>query len=400
MMKTTKIVNQTTLAMKTMSNKFWNFVDTGTDTADLQLFGTISSEEDWWSEDCVTYRNFIDELNALGDKKNINVLIQSGGGDVYAANAIYNALVENKAKITGTIMGLCASAATIILMACDTRRIAKNAILMVHNPKVTLWGAYESEDLLKLAEITNQVKESIMSVYRDRVGKSDEEIEQLMNNETWYVGQEAVDNGFCDEVIEENFQNSVLDRKILMVNGVGYNFKNYVENFVPEDTRKKVQALSKTPQKETGTFFNAKISQKGSSDMGQTPNIQSAAQLRNIYPDFVNEIVEETLKAERERLKAIDSISSGISDDILNKAKYDEPISAADLAFAQMKANNQAGQQTMTNIIQDLTNSGSGAVGTVPNAGNDNSQQKAEQKEEKVRGFANALNKDKRRGAK
>ena len=141
-MKKTKIVNQTAPAMKaTTINKFWNFVDTGTDTADLQLFGTISSEEDWWSDDCVTYRNFIDELNALGDKKNINVLIQSGGGDVYAANAIYNALVENKAKVTGTIMGLCASAATIILMACDTRRIAKNAILMVHNPKITLWGA-------------------------------------------------------------------------------------------------------------------------------------------------------------------------------------------------------------------------------------------------------------------
>lgn len=71
-MKKTKIVNQTAPVMKaTTINKFWNFVDTGTDTADLQLFGTISSEEDWWSEDCVTYRNFIDELNALGDKKSV-----------------------------------------------------------------------------------------------------------------------------------------------------------------------------------------------------------------------------------------------------------------------------------------------------------------------------------------
>ena len=119
--------------------KFWNFIDNG-DTAELQLFGTISSEESWWDDDCVTYRNFINELNGLGDKKTINVTIQSGGGDVFAANAIYTALVTNKATITGTVIGICASAATIVLMACDSRKIAKNGILMVHNPSIGLHG--------------------------------------------------------------------------------------------------------------------------------------------------------------------------------------------------------------------------------------------------------------------
>ena len=94
-----------TTATKTTQNgttpKFWNFVDNG-DTAELQLFGTISSEESWWDDDCVTYRNFINELNALGQKETINVTIQSGGGDVFAANAIYTALMTNKATITGT----------------------------------------------------------------------------------------------------------------------------------------------------------------------------------------------------------------------------------------------------------------------------------------------------------
>lgn len=404
-MKKTKIVNQPAPVTAPKINKFWNFIDNGR-TADLQLFGTISSEEDWWSDDCVTYRNFINELNALGDKDEINVTIQSGGGDVFAANAIYNALVINKAKITGTIIGLCASAATIVLMACDIRRIAKNAVLMAHNPKISLRGQYESAELLKLADVTDQVKKSIIKAYTERLEKTEEEIKQLMDEESWYVGQEAVDAGFCDEVIETQFQNNAFTNNLFMVDGVSYSFTNYIENFVPDDIRKKVQDLSKTPQKETGTFFNTKnSSQKGSSDMGQTqnpaaPTITNAAQLRSAYPDFVNEIIEDALKAERERLKAIDSISSGISDDVLKKAKYDEPISAADLALAQMQANSKAGQQTMTNIVEDLTNSGAGSVGAVPNAGNDTSQQKAEQKEEKVRGFANALNKDKRRGTK
>lgn len=117
------------MAANPRNSKFWNFIDNG-DSAELQLFGTIESEESWWDDDCVTYRSFIDELNALGNKKTINVAINSAGGDVFAANAIYTALKMNAATVTGTIMGICASAATIVLMACDNRRIAKNAILI------------------------------------------------------------------------------------------------------------------------------------------------------------------------------------------------------------------------------------------------------------------------------
>ena len=111
-----KITNQPAAvgSLEAKTGKFWNILDNG-DTAELQLFGTIQSEEDWWSDDCVTYRNFINELTALVDKKSINVVIHSGGGDVFAANAIYSALIMNKATITGTIIGICASAATIIL---------------------------------------------------------------------------------------------------------------------------------------------------------------------------------------------------------------------------------------------------------------------------------------------
>ena len=254
MKKKTRILNQTatpTAPKNQRINKFWNFINKDDETAELQLFGEISSEESWWNEDCVTYRDFIAELNALGEKKNINVLIQSGGGDVFAANAIYNALILNKATITGTIIGICASAATIILMACDKRKIAKNAILMAHNPSISLWGSYTSEDLLKLADVTDQVKKSIATAYMDRLDKTEEEINQLMDAESWYVGQEAVDAGFCDEVIETGFQDNIFSNRFT-VNGVPCSFKNYLEVAVPENIRKKVQALSITPPKDKG----------------------------------------------------------------------------------------------------------------------------------------------------
>lgn len=397
------ITNQPTAAgsPEKKTAKFWNFLDNG-DTAELQLFGTIQSEEDWWSDDCVTYRNFINELNGLGDKKSINVMIHSIGGDVFAANAIYSALAMNKAKITGTIIGICASAATIVLMACDSRRIAKNAILMAHNPSVSLWGSYQADDLLKLAEVTNQVKKSIVAAYMERLDKTEEEINQLMDEESWYVGQEAVDAGFCDSVIEADFQNSALSKNF-MVNGVPYSFRNYVEKFVPDNIREKVLDLTKTPQKETGAFFDTpKNKQKGNEKMDEenktTPVISDAAGLKAAYPQLCAQIAADAVSAERERLKAIDEISKGIPEDVLMKARYEEPISAADLALAQMKANNAAGQQFLNSMVQEMQNSGAAAVGTEPNTGYDTAQQKQAESAQKVAGFANKLKADKRRG--
>ena len=399
------ITNQPTAAgsPEKKTAKFWNFLDNG-DTAELQLFGTIQSEEDWWSDDCVTYRNFINELNGLGDKKSINVMIHSIGGDVFAANAIYSALAMNKAKITGTIIGICASAATIVLMACDSRRIAKNAILMAHNPSVSLWGSYQADDLLKLAEVTNQVKKSIVAAYMERLDKTEEEINQLMDEESWYVGQEAVDAGFCDSVIEADFQNSALSKKF-MVNGVPYSFRNYVEKFVPDNIREKVLDLSKTPQKETGAFFDTTNTiQKGKSTMDEkdktTPVITDAAALKAAYPQLCAQIAADAVSAERERLKAIDEISNGIPEELLAKAKYDEPMSAADLALAQMKANNAAGKKFLDQMVDDLKDSGAAAVGSEPNTGYDPEGQKQAENAQKVSGFAAKLKNDSRRRIK
>jgi len=381
------------------SGKFWNFIDEG-ETAKLQLFGTIQSEEDWWSEDCVTYRDFITELNGLGDKKEIEVLIQSGGGDVFAANAIYSALVMNKARITGTVIGICASAATIVLMACDSRKIAKNAILMAHNPSVSLWGSYQADELLKLAEVTNQVKKSIVAAYMERLDKTEEEINRLMDEESWYVGQEAVDAGFCDSVAEADFQDSAFTKNF-MVDGIPYSFKNYVEKFVPDSIRKKVQDLS-APRGGSGAFFDtSKQPQKGNGKMEEenrgTGVISDAAGLKAAYPQLCAQIAADAVAAERERLKAIDEIALGIPEDVLMKARYDDPVSAADLALAQMKADNAAGKRFLEQMAEDMQDSGAVAVVTDPNTGYDPEGQKKAENARKTAGFAAKLKSDRRR---
>lgn len=378
--------------------KFWDFIDNG-DAAELQLFGTIQSEDGWWDDDCVTYRDFINELNGLGDKKTINVTIQSGGGDVFAANAIYTALMTNKARITGTVIGICASAATIVLMACDDRTIAENAVLMVHNPSVSLFGSYQTEDLMKMAEVTEQVKKSIMTAYMSRLDKTEDEISQLMDEETWYVGREAVDAGFCDSVVQASFTDNVLGQ--FFIDGAPHTFKDYMETAVPEDVRKRAQGITPPPVRRTaGTFSGVSDrTQERKTGMDEKNKaITDIAGLEAAYPQLCAQIADVAVAAERERLKAIDEIAAGIPQETLTRAKYEEPISAADLALAQMKANNAAGQRFLAGMAADMRESGAASVTADPNVGFDDAAKQREENEKKVGGLVASLKKDKRRG--
>ena len=277
-------------------------------------------------------------------------------------------------------------------------------MLMVHNPSVTLWGSYTSEDVLKLGNMIEKTKKSIAAAYMERMDKTEDEINQIMDQESWYVGQEAVDAGFCDEIIETGFEESIF-LNCFQLNGVPYSFKSYLETVVPSDVRKKVLALSAVKPKESGAFFN-KNKEKGSKSMEEnetvnmTPEIADASQLKSAYPELVSQIVTEAVRSERARLKSIDEIAAGIPEDVLTKAKYDEPVSAEALALAQMKANNRIGQQTLSSMVSDMTDSGVKDVGSMPNAGTSEAEEKLIQSQAKVGGLAAALGRDKRREKK
>lgn len=282
-------------------------------------------------------------------------------------------------------------------MACTSRKIAKNALLMVHNPTVTVFGGYSSEELRKLAEMTDKVKESIKAAYKERLDKTDEEIDELMNTETWYVGQEAIDDGFCTELIEESASVSdFINGNMLTVNGIVHNFRNdYVETSVPDEVRKKVLENSKTPQN-SGTFLNIKH-KKGNETMGENENrFENVEQLRAAYPEFCNQIESSAVASERARLQAIDKIAAGVPADMLEKAKYTEPVTAEALSYAVLTASNAAGQKFLNNAVKDLEGSGAGSVGSEPGTGTPAGAE--DESAAKISGLAGAMKKDRRRG--
>ena len=179
--------------------KFWNFKNKGKKKGELTLYGDISSTS-WWGDE-VTPKQFKADMDALGEIDELDIFINSGGGDVFAGQAIYSILKRKNATKTVYVDGLAASIASVIAMAGDKIIIPRNAMMMIHNPYT--WTAGNSEELRKMADDLDKIRESIVNTYEDKTGLEREKIIELMDAETWMTAEDAKEYGFADEVGDE-----------------------------------------------------------------------------------------------------------------------------------------------------------------------------------------------------
>lgn len=164
--------------------------------SEIWLYGEVG--ESMWG-DGITAKSFIDELNVAEDDT-VTVRINSMGGDVFEAQAMYSALIRSPKTITTTIDGAALSAASVVAMGGDRIVMAANAQIMIHDPWAFVIG--NAKDLRDLAEILDKSKETIAYTYARRKGVDYESIWDAMTAETWYTAQEALDAGLVDEVTE------------------------------------------------------------------------------------------------------------------------------------------------------------------------------------------------------
>ena len=205
--------------------KFWqikNFLNKENEKeAEILLYGVIG-DDGYWDE--VTSKEFANELKEIEDAKTINVRVNSPGGDVFAGQAIYSMLKRCKSEVIGTVDGVAASIASLVLMACDKIIMPKNSMLMIHKPWTYTSG--NANDLSKTIETLNKVEEAMLTAYVDKTGLPEEEIKSLLADETWLTAELAVAKGFADE-IEETEVNACLNGSTLEINGQKININNY-----------------------------------------------------------------------------------------------------------------------------------------------------------------------------
>lgn len=168
----------------------------------------INNSEEWiykyFGEDCTSANRIASELkNANGDDVTVN--INSGGGDMFTASEIFQLLNNYEGNVTIKIVGIAASAASVIACA-GYSEIAPTALMMIHNVSSSLYG--DNRDHQHEAEVLKKCNKSISNAYRLKTGMAESELLALMNKETWLTAEEAVENGFCDKIIENKQNNN------------------------------------------------------------------------------------------------------------------------------------------------------------------------------------------------
>lgn len=163
------------------------------DEATVYIYDEIHS---WFG---VSASEFVKDLADI-KASTIHVRINSPGGDVFDGMAIYNALKRHPSEIVTHVDGLAASAASIVALAGDRVLMGTGSFMMIHNA----WGVVigDAGDMREMANSLEKITDSLVGIYTRRTGKDATEIQSLLDAETWISADEAVEDGYADEVEE------------------------------------------------------------------------------------------------------------------------------------------------------------------------------------------------------
>lgn len=228
--------------MRTTNKKYYNLETEGTKAA-LYIYGDITS---WpWLESDVSSYNLSKQLEQLGDVDEIDVYINSYGGEVAEGLAIYNALKRHKAKVTTWCDGFACSIASVIFMAGDTRIMSNASLLMIHNAWTRVSG--NANELRKQADDLDTITQASINAYMEKVNISEEELKELLDEEKWLSPQEALGKGFATMI--SGIDTSQKPSQSAMM----YIMKKVQQEKVPPAEPKK----EKVGERMTRSFFNA-----------------------------------------------------------------------------------------------------------------------------------------------
>ena len=286
--------------------EFWKFKNSADDAVELLLYGEISDAS--WYGDEVTPKKFAEDLAACGGK-DLTVRVNSPGGDVFAAQAIYNQLKAYTGKVTVKIDGMCASAATVIACAGETVIMPSNTIYMIHNPKSAMLGYYDAVQLGKVSDRLTTVKQTIVNVYMGRVGNalSEMQVKHKMDSEEWMTADKAKEYGFVDEIADEIPIENRWEDNLLIVNSVSCKldrFENVADlrAILPEKKKRSDTIMGMTATEVLAAIKNLL--------MGENKEVQTQEAQQNAAQK-AQDVRAAAVTQERARMAELDALKNG-----------------------------------------------------------------------------------------
>lgn len=351
--------------MPKAKNKFWSFKNLADNNAELLLYGDIS-DTSWWGDE-VTPKQFAEDLNELGAVNRITVRINSGGGDVFAAQTIGNLLEQHPAEVVAHIDGLCASAATVVACHCNKVEAAADSTYMVHPAKMGICAFVDAVTMRQYISALDTIRENIVTLYAKKTGREKDEVAAWMDATSWWTGQQAKDNGFIDELVGEA-ENPVVENRggVLFVNSVSMSLPfDKAPQFVQNCTAASPAASGfvNTPPAEQPENKNC---HKEVTNMAE--EIKTVDDLRAAYPALVDQIEQAAANnattAERQRIRDIEEMAMPGSEQITDEAKFTKPMSASDYAVAVVKDAKSKGASYLASAAADAADGANAVVNT------------------------------------
>ena len=384
-------------------------------SASVNLYGEIveSVPIDWWTGEKVDglfieLKQFLSDIETLSEMDEVSFYINSVGGDVNAGTSIYSKIRGLKAHTTTVVDGLAASAASIVAQAGDYRKVSIGSQTMIHCASAGLMGYYNRDALKEVSNTLKSFDNSIAELLADRTGREAADILNMMNKTTWMTAEEAVKEGFADEVINksEPVVDKVENTTTYIVNGIPHNFGGMpvpqfgaIGTYTPMG---KVGAI----MHQIGQWKDAVAGMVTVSNGSEPVDIENSPlkqevkrmdinELKANYPDLVNQIeeaakataqtvtdeavknaVDEAVKAERQRMQEIDSIAQTVGAELVNEAKYGEhPMNASELALKALKNQQAQGAEYLNSRNAELESSNVNNVTAAPVSGSEEDTQ-------------------------
>ena len=200
----------------------------------IYIYGDITSWE-WFESDVSSYTlsKYIQDL----DVDTINVHINSYGGEVSEGLAIYNSLKKHKAKVKTYCDGFACSIASVIFMAGDERIMSNASLLMIHN--AWTWTSGNANELRKKADDLDKITQASINAYLSEVSISEDELKELLDNETWILPNEALEYGFITTITNSKDSNKV-----------SQSVKMTLKNIIIENQKEKILLIKQKEEQE------------------------------------------------------------------------------------------------------------------------------------------------------
>ena len=286
--------------------------------------------------DAITLRSMLSEVK---DAEVLNVYIDSPGGDLDEGMTMMREIAEHGAKQKNAYLMECCSAATLLALPCHHVAIYEGGEVMIHNPRAGVSGT--PKEIIHAGEALQKRADSIAQLYSQRMtGKTADEIQAMMDEETWMTPREAVEMGFAHEVIP-------------VVPNTGYATMWKGLSGLQREAMAQMFGYGKMPERakaQTSAHFdngkNAPVSGAVSNtdNEGKDGTTMTYEELKKDAPELFNQILGEGAAAERSRMQALDELREEDTAEMIDEAKYGEnPRTAEQMAveIIRMRKNAQ-----------------------------------------------------------